>query len=374
MAQEDVALTIQPALLLDDPWRVEASGFPERASAADKLAFLLNYAALAPSILNTEPWSFRIAGDAVRLYADLSRKLPVTDPKARELTMSCGAALLNLRIAAQSFGHELVVSALPDKHQPDLLAEAALRPAPDAGKPALREAIVARRTNRGPFADRRLPKKLLDALAEAARQEGAALAFLDDPEGKEQVSQLAAEAEQVLLANPAFRDEIAQWIEKRVGENHDRDSEARQRLAVSLSGGSGHTPESTARPELFASMAAGAARVHGRGEDAEERQRRRVEGSPMLALLTTKGDGHAEWLAAGQALQRVLLVATEAGASAAYLNPAIEVASLRSRVAKAFDVAGSPQVLLRLGYGTQRPATPRRPVREIVASIGDPEA
>jgi hypothetical protein len=166
----------QSALLLDDPWQVDSANFPEKGSTRDKLSFLLNYAALAPSILNTQPWRFRITSDAVALFADTSRRLPITDPDMRELTISCGAALLNLRVAARSFGYDLACATFPDTGQPELLAQARLRRiATTPTDRRLRDAITARRTIRGAFADQLLPKELTDALSRASNHEGATL-------------------------------------------------------------------------------------------------------------------------------------------------------------------------------------------------------
>ena len=79
---------------------MSALEFPEGADAAEKLTFLLRYAVLAPSGHNTQPWLFRVAGDAVELYADWTQALAVVDPEDRALTISCGAALFNLRVAS----------------------------------------------------------------------------------------------------------------------------------------------------------------------------------------------------------------------------------------------------------------------------------
>ncbi|MCI0534896.1 MAG: hypothetical protein L0Z50_06690 [Verrucomicrobiales bacterium] len=46
------------------------------------------------------------------LYADRTRSLPASDPADRELTMSCGAALLHLRVALEYFGYANRVMAL----------------------------------------------------------------------------------------------------------------------------------------------------------------------------------------------------------------------------------------------------------------------
>jgi hypothetical protein len=40
-----------------------------------------------------------VTGDGVELFADRTRALSVVDPDDRELTMSCGAALSQLRLA-----------------------------------------------------------------------------------------------------------------------------------------------------------------------------------------------------------------------------------------------------------------------------------
>jgi nitroreductase len=41
-------------------WHNLETKFPEQSSPAEKLKFLLQYAVLAPSSHNTQPWLFRI--------------------------------------------------------------------------------------------------------------------------------------------------------------------------------------------------------------------------------------------------------------------------------------------------------------------------
>jgi hypothetical protein len=65
-------------------------------------------------------------------------------------------------------------------------------------------------------------------------------------------------------------------------------------------------------------------------------------------------------------LQLVLLAATDAGLSASYLNPPIELPHLRRETAAAFDTKIMPQVLLRLGHGKSISPTPRRTIREVL--------
>src|SRR5215469_13918562 len=113
---------IRMSTLLSHPWDVCEADFPSTGPPAEQLRFLLHYAVLAPSGHNSQPWLFKIDEDTVELYADRSRALPVVDPDDRELTISCGAALLNLRVALRHFGYRDVVQALPEPDDPDLLA------------------------------------------------------------------------------------------------------------------------------------------------------------------------------------------------------------------------------------------------------------
>src|SRR5690349_10877661 len=76
----------------------------------------------APSILNTQPWRFVARGDLIELHRARDRALPVTDPVSRALTVSCGAALMNLRLAVAAMGRLPEVQLLPDEGVTTLLA------------------------------------------------------------------------------------------------------------------------------------------------------------------------------------------------------------------------------------------------------------
>jgi nitroreductase len=72
----------------------------------------------APSVLNTQPWSFIIRDNRVELHADKDRQLQVLDPHGRQLLMSCGAALLNLRLAIVQRTLDPEVRLLPEATDP----------------------------------------------------------------------------------------------------------------------------------------------------------------------------------------------------------------------------------------------------------------
>src|SRR5690606_15823293 len=107
---------------VDNLWHISEAEFPRTGSPSEQWRHLLRYAVVAPSGHNTQPWLFRLINDGVELFADRTRALPIVDPQDRELTISCGAALCQLRLAIRHFGFTDVVELLPDARQAHLLA------------------------------------------------------------------------------------------------------------------------------------------------------------------------------------------------------------------------------------------------------------
>ena len=325
--------------------------FPRRGTAEDKLRALIHYAVLAPSSHNAQPWLFRIEGDSLDLIADRSRALPVADPHDRELVISCGAALECLAVAARGTGHVLAIEILPDPFDRDWIARARLQEdgAPSEQERRLFEAIPHRRSTRRPFKPRQLPPGLLDDVVAAADEAGAELTVIEDEPGRDAVAALVAEGDRRLFADPAFRAELADWINLRAG-----------------AGGDGVSGAALGLPALLAPFIALAVRAFDLGESAAATDEDLAAAAPALAALATAGDGQADWIAAGRAASRVLLTLTGAGATAAFLSQPIEVEELRPRLRATCGLAGSPQLLFRMGYGPGLPPAPRRPVEDVL--------
>lgn len=356
-----------PESAIENPREVRTAKFPTSGATREKLLFALNYAVLAPSILNTQPWRFRVTDHFAALYADVSRRLPVVDPEGRELTISCGAALFNLRAALRGFGYEPAVKLFPNPNDPDCLAEVCLGAtiAATQAQQRLRDAILARRTSRMPLEQRPVPKARLEEIARAVRQEGGTLSFMTDEDGKRRVGALVADAVHIHLADPAFRRELSDWVNKRVDEAYDRYAAERERLTPERPM-AGQTPPPVDESALSIPSAAGAARRFVNADRAAADRQGRTEEAPVLALLTTSRDTNVDWLIAGQALGHALLVATVDGIAASYDSPPLEIPALRSRIAEAFGIREQAQVLLRFGYAAQTPPSARDPLHTFI--------
>jgi nitroreductase len=334
-----------------NPWRVSSDDFPIDESSEEKLWFMLNYAVLAPSSHNTQPWRFRIHSYEVDLCADRTRALPASDPDDRELTMSCGAALFHLRVALQYFGYSSRVEFFPESNEPDLLARVHMGPKceTEAEDVRLFQAIPKRRTNRLAFTENPVPEEVLAVLEGAAQTEGGWLQIATTDDMRISVADLVAEADRIQWANRSFRQELAAWV-------HPDRSTSRDGMALSTQGFSEFT--SRWAPLILRTFDL------GKGHAAKDRDI--ALGSPVLAVLGTDTDDALAWISAGQALARVLLRGQAEDISASFLNQPIELRELRPRLCEAVGRSGFPQVLLRLGYGTEIEPTPRRSVSEVL--------
>ncbi len=281
---------------------------------------LMRDADAAPSILNTKPWKFeKVADNRIQLRPDWTRHLSVIDPRHRELVISCGAALFNLRMAIRVTGHDPVVWLLPDQ-QPgdargcahcgkccgvgDMLASVEIitrRAHPvTVAEQRLYEAIPLRHTIREPFS-RHIPMSVLAAMIEAARKEGARARPLHGADAR-RLLRSAALTEQMLKGDDAYLAELRRWT------------------GGDAPGGLG-VPTGEFGPEAAFPRHPP---VRDLGIAWGPRKHARFEKKAQLIALETETDKPSDWLRAGQALQRLLLTATYYGGQASFLTQQLE--------------------------------------------------
>jgi nitroreductase len=301
-------------------------------------------AVAAPSVHNTQPWLFRLREDAVDVLADRRRQLRVLDPIGREMFVSIGAAVFNLRVALRAHGWHADTEVAPEPAEPDLAARvSAIRPATTIpAATALAEAIPGRHTNRRPFAGRKVPAAVLAELADAATVEGATL-LAADRTLRDGVLSLTRTADNRMRRDRRYRQELAEWTTPPgIGR---RDGVPRQAFG----------PRDTNAALPLRDLAAG----HGAPTAVVE-----FEPEPTILLLLTGTDRRGDWVRAGMALERVLLTATIRGLAATPLTQLTEVPPLRDLLQ---DASGAVQTVLRIGYPiTPSAATPRRPLAEVL--------
>jgi hypothetical protein len=266
-----------------------------RASPATRvLAQVAMAAGAAPPIFNSQPWRWRIGDDVAELRIDRRLQPRSTDPDARILTISCGAALHCARAALAAAGVTVEVTRTPDPAGSDLLARLRVTgfgaPVPDAVR--YQPAVALRHTGRRPTADLDVPDAALSRLRAAAEEQGAHLHVLSPADA------------------------------------------------------------------LTLTVAAGPAAVAAAGRRAR------------YAVLFTDADGPGAWLAAGEALSAMLLVASTENLVAAALSDLVEGPAIRRLLRDLVGAVGHPAMALRIDVPRDPTLrTPHRPADQPIKTV-----
>jgi hypothetical protein len=282
---------------------------PEKISEISKV--VVEAASHAPSVYGTSPWWFTSTESVICLHADTERRLAFADPNGRQMLISCGAAVFTARLAFRYLGLVPKVSVLPQPSSPNLIASLGFT---DERKPAsdyereLFDETARRKNHQGGFDNDRLPVGLISTLSEQAASEGAKLTVMADDGHK--ATLLAA----IGAADAAFALDSGRLKEEATWRALSRGAE----LDASWGG----------RPEVLNA----------------------TSGSPgICTVLATADDDRNDWIRAGQALQRMLVVAANRGVSVAVSAQPLEFDQLRDFISAELVGGDSPQMLLRLG-------------------------
>ncbi|HTX29615.1 MAG TPA: hypothetical protein VME19_21630 [Streptosporangiaceae bacterium] len=328
------------------------------APAAEEIArYVAAEAVWAPSVHNTQPWRFVADGQQVSVYADADRGLPVADPDGREMMISCGAALFNVRLALRSLGYVPQARVLPDPGQPALVAQVSWgeRAPVNEFERRLNSQVRSRRTHRGAFDPDPLPHGMLAALRTSAARDGAALRIMADDGRRATLAAVVQTAERQQRLDSRHVGELARWTP----------------APGSLRGDGVPATSYPARTERTDPYFPGRdfARGHGWGvPPLSTAVGHRAAG--VVALLTTAGDRPADWVNVGHALQRILLTASTCGVAVALHSQPTELPMLRAFLRTKLSSGAYPHLVLRIGMVTQAAVSVRRDPDDVLFSSG----
>jgi hypothetical protein len=321
----------------------------------DAIEFAVAAAVHAPSVHNTQPWRFGPGERAIDVYADASRRLRVADPNGRELMISCGAAVFTLRVALRYLGWLPRARLFPDSSRPALVARVRWdedRIAADSYEREMYAAVTTRHTHRGGFGPAPLAAGMISALRTEAAREGAMFRLVPAGDQRDALAAAVQAAEHALRLDGRRAAEQADWVVP-------PDSPRRDGIPPAA------YPAEPAHTEPdFPGRDFSAGRGWGLAAPAAD------ERSPgVVCLLATSANEPADWVAAGQALQRVLLHAAACGVAAALHSQPLEQPQLRDFIRVQLAARAHPQMIIRLGVTGQAGAgtgSVRRPVGEVL--------
>ncbi|WP_434421375.1 Rv1355c family protein [Nannocystis pusilla] len=360
---------------------------PRRLRDIAEVRELVQYAIMAPSHGNDQPWRFEYGDGVLRVLHDTERGGGGRDEIGRHWALvAIGGALANLQIAAGVKGREANIQLFPPKQDPSLVAE--VRFGLRAGGPAddpLFEEIPRRNTNRGLGTRAHLSPVHVQALSAAARDSGAKLQLCTDRALLGELGQLIGEAERLRLLTPTLHGPTMRQIRWSEAEAHDTQDGIRvEALAV--------TPMDFAAFQLLRSTdVAKVLRDTNGGRLLMMSSVQALASSAAVGLLTIPGQSPTALVRGGQAMQQLWLTASALGVAIHPMNTLIDMFArverfhgagfdkreiqrfleMRERFTRAFTVAlADVEILLfRLSYADPAPLrTLRRPVDAVFSA------
>lgn len=331
---------------------------------------LIAWARLAPSAHNSQPWLCYVdEADVIVQLADPRRVLPASDPTLRQFTLSQGAFLELLTLAAAAEGVEAVEELFPEGpygddpatllHHP--VAYLTLRPSSDLLPPSIFIHLPNRRTSRAPFTGRAVSEAERQALLTAARTHGVAAGWLDRGVAMERVRALTIEGIRTEMNDPAALEELAGLMRL----TRPQVAQFRDGL-VPLPFWLGTLLDLLFGPQAFA-RPGGLLVTQG-----IKQQSAGPESAAAFLWMVTPGNSREEQLAAGRAYLRLDLEAARLGLGLQPLSQALERHGALAPLNDALQAllapeGGTVQMLCRIGTPPKRPdPTPRRAVEALI--------
>lgn len=313
---------------------------------------IINYATKAPSGHNTQPWRFSVGANTIRIFPDLTRRLPVVDPDDHALYISLGCALENLILAANNAGYDAEISYFPISEQQECIV-VQLKEGFKAQDNKLFELIAVRQSTRSQFDGKPIPQEHLRMLEAAGKQESVIFKLIIQPNDIEPIIQFVKEGNRVQFNDKAFVQELVSWIrfsKKEVAQHQDG--------LTSNAMGSPSVPRWLGK--IFFSLMA-----------SPEKQalicEKTIRHSSALMIFVAQANDKTTWVKVGQSFERVALTATLLNIRMAHLNMPCEVVSVRAKLAEHLRLPYThPLLLLRIGYAEPMPRSPRRAVKEVI--------
>jgi hypothetical protein len=325
-------------------------------------------AILAANPHNTQPWTFRVAADAVELFTDPSRRTGALDALDREHHIGLGCALENLVLAAAARGLRPTVSLLPDATDRTHVATVSFVDAPAVASEA-HDAIDRRHSNRGPYTGDPVAAETLAAFdALTVGLDGVAIRWFTTPAELTAVGALIIDATRAIIDDEEQSTASFAWFRN----DHDDIETHRDGLTLDAQG---------LGPLVLAVAKILPATSRAAGDSFWLDQTRTVHTETAAAygvVTVTDPDDRSAQLNGGRLLQRIHLTATVGGLGMQYMNQITERIDRDAALGNTSTFAPAMDTLLddpgrhalstfRIGHPVRSGRlSPRRPVSEVI--------
>lgn len=331
-------------------WKVDPRAFDEHWSLRDQILFLIRFAVLAPSSHNSQPWRFQINGSTLRLEAEKTRILPMSDGQHRQLFVSLGCALKNCLIAADYAG--LSATVVYGGTGLDTYVEITFeqKNAPKNDSAHLIGAISTRHTNRNKYAARP-PEQAFTQRMSALSDAASKIMFIGESGEKDALADVVAASNIAIMDDAHFREELSGYVKSNVTSSG---------VGMPMFGFGMSTP-----PSFFASFILKRFNMNKLSKKQDTELLKKF--TPLFGVICTEGDVAESWIKAGALYEEIALSAAREGINTAPMAAVVEFGDFYKQVQQILRTDLRPQLFFRMGYAdVPTPHSPRLAQREVM--------
>jgi hypothetical protein len=320
---------------------------------------ILNYASLAPSGHNSQPWFVKIVETNKWIIgADPQRRLPAVDPNNREVMLSLGAFAENLELAAGTFGLRTEMQIIAGTSFDQDIIEVTLKESKSEDFDLQR--ITRRMTAKHGYLPDEIKEEDVKALS--GHLKGHLFYF---PRGTEHARCIEAgvvENFQIQANREDAQQELVKWIRL---SHHDAEKhrDGLTTEGMEIRGFSGWFVRNFFKPEDFI-------RPGFRNQGVQLTEKLARQGGGWL-IITSEGNAVEDWIDTGRKFERLALMARERNIAIHPMTQYLEEKPGQKQIADNHEAGVLPQFVLRVGYLSKYPdpVSLRRPVNWFVKRV-----
>jgi hypothetical protein len=301
---------------------------------------ILEYARLAPSVHNAQPWKFSVKDDSISLLCEPERMLDDGDPTGRESWISFGICLEAIMQAAEGLGFKATITHQQTATFETTIATVHIAPG-DKKHPDILTALKNRYTYREKMAPTTLPKGLVERCENAVKDlpEDIKVHVMTDKTSIATVGALTKKAMSLALGDPDFRSELFHFIH--------------YNWSPSRTGLHGYAMGEGWLGSVFAKWSV----KLGIGLPLKARHdQQRITDASALIFVSAPGDVSKFWFNAGRGYLRVALEVAKSGLVQGTLAAPVEAATFHEDIEKILGTKQRIQTMIRVGKPTRIPS------------------
>lgn len=329
---------------------ISENDFFKLKNGQERIKFLLNYAILAPSTHNTQPWLFKIKGESCEIYKDNKLTLPYADPFGRDLYISIGCAIENLIIASKYFK---VFKDIKYYSKENLIAEVFFQNLNQTieSDPKFEKFIIGikqRLNARGLFENKSIPENIINEIYNLNdSKELIKINILTDKRKIEEVAKLVSQGLEIAYQNKNFRQEMSKWINNNLSKRKD-----------------GIPGYALKMPLLISFIFPFLIRNFNLGKKLGYLNYISVRSAPVSILISAKENTPLNWVKVGQIAERIMVYLASENIRNSIFVSAIEM-GLSEKLKDIFNTDYEPQFHFCIGYMQNKfKFTPRHKVED----------